>query len=110
MNTRDVDGRSMMLAAAEEGHLQVVQHLVRHANKQLIMAVDAIGRSPVFVAAQGGHVATLEVVAAPVLRSPPSPPHAPQVPCLPSLVPSASPERGSDLVFSNTDTCRKILT
>mmetsp|Transcript_14774 Transcript_14774/g.37943 ORF Transcript_14774/g.37943 Transcript_14774/m.37943 type:complete len:464 (+) Transcript_14774:165-1556(+) len=60
MNTRDVDGRSMMLAAAEEGHLQVVQHLVRHANKQLIMAVDAIGRSPVFVAAQGGHVATLE--------------------------------------------------
>lgn len=64
----------MMLAAAEEGHLQVVQHLVRHANKQLIMAVDAIGRSPVFVAAQGGHVATLEVVAAPVLRSPPSPP------------------------------------
>ena len=61
MGTRSKDGRTLLMAAAEAGHLHVVTSIINYYNQSTLSMTDVKGRNVAFLAAARGHHQILQV-------------------------------------------------
>ena len=61
MGTRSKDGRTLLMAAAEAGHLHVVTSIINYYNQSTLSMTDIKGRNVAFLAAARGHHQILQV-------------------------------------------------
>jgi ankyrin repeat protein len=61
-NVRDIENKTPLVRAAQQGHAAVARLLAQHLGRQRVDETDAEGRTALFWAAQEGHEETVEVL------------------------------------------------